>query len=88
MEQYGLHDLVGLGFLCFFVWIFLKCKTNFGSEHRSHGSNDGTREYYYAKSIYHTSGMRHVCMDDAWDECHELEKQYPGESFVVETIRQ
>lgn len=90
MEQYGLHDLVGLGFLCFIIWFIFKCKNHFGSLDRDYRSSNtsGTREYYYAKSIYHTSGMRHVCMSDAWDECRELEKQYPGESFTVETIRQ
>lgn len=93
-EASNFETIAGLIFLGFIFWtwckyrgpINLKGLTNTIANKKS--PNSGTREYYYAKSLYHTSGIRHINLADCWRECEELRKKYPYEAFAPETIRE
>jgi len=88
MAEFDLQGTVGLIFLGFLFYIWCKYRKPENSYESNCNRSTSTNTYYRAASLYHTSGMLHTNLGDCWKECHDLESQYPGESFSPETIRQ
>lgn len=59
--------------------------SNSGSNKSNQPIKRPTKTMYYARGMWHTSGMLHYTYSDALDECRELQTKYPTDMFTVES---
>lgn len=94
MDETTLGYLIMIGVLVCWFWMKIEeVKGKVNINHKYSNSMDdnnlnGKKKYYYAKSMYHSSGMLHTTLTDCYNECNQLQKKYPTEAFLpTETWR-